>query len=64
MTLMVGDLAASCFAGEDSGFRVRPRMVNLFRSGEERMASITAPPCLPVAPVTRMTFGGSDIAVL
>ena len=58
---MVGDLASNCFAWVDFGFRVRPRMVNFSRSGEERRTSTTALPCLPVAPVTRMTFGGSDI---
>src|SRR5215469_6873755 len=61
MTLIVGDLASSCFAGPDSGFRVRPRIVNFPRSGEERRASTTASPCLPVAPVARMTLDVSDM---
>lgn len=42
MILTVGDLAASCFAGDDSGFHVNPRMVNFLRSGKERRASISS----------------------
>lgn len=59
---MVDDLAASFFADPDSGFLVRPKMVNRDCSGDARSASTTAPPCDPVAPVTRMTFGSDMVS--
>ena len=51
---MMGDLVASFCALAELLSRVTARIVK--SEGWARRASITAPPCLPVAPVTRITF--------
>jgi hypothetical protein len=49
-------LASSFFAELEALLRVTARTVNSDACGEERMESTTAPPCFPVAPVTRITL--------
>ena len=51
------DLAARALAEEESGLRVRARMVKSALESEARIVSMTFLPCLPVAPRTRMAFG-------
>ena len=54
---MIVDLAARALAEEESGLRVRARMMKLALESEARIVSMTFLPCLPVAPRTRMGFG-------
>ena len=48
-----GDLSASRLADADSVLRVRAKMMISEELGAESKAWITAPPCVPVAPVMR-----------
>lgn len=63
-TLILGDLSARFLAALDCGLRVTARIS--MSASSARRALTTAPPCLPVAPVTRIDFiflrlnGGSD----
>lgn len=53
-SLILGDFAASFSAEAEAFVRVRARIVKSAFSA--RRALMTAPPCLPVAPVTRIAL--------
>lgn len=53
---MDGDLCESACADFDAVLRVTARMLKPAASGMLRRALTTAPPCLPVAPVTRIVL--------
>jgi len=55
-SLMRSDLAVRAFAPLDSGFRVTARIEMSEISEAEQRASMTAPPCFPVAPMMRIVF--------
>lgn len=55
------DLAARASAFGELVERDRARIVKLGREGEARRALITAPPCVPVAPVTRIVRGVASV---
>ena len=54
---------ARAVAEAEDGLRVRARRLKVLEDGEARRASMTAPPCLPVAPVMRMFFIMLDMVV-
>ena len=60
MRWMEGDLAAREVAEGESTLRVRAMMLISGSLGDERRLVMTALPCLPVAPVTRMFFAIMD----
>lgn len=50
---MLGAFCESVVAEAEVGLRVSARMVKSWALGDASRASITAPPCFPVAPVMR-----------
>lgn len=59
---MLGAFCASVVAEVEVGLRVRARMVRAWACGDARRALMTAPPCLPVAPVMRRFWDILDVA--